>query len=552
MEGAYLQLIQDTLPAELQTQVGALPRDTRTLVDTLLRFSCGGDCPAHASDATRREWPAQQLTTTQALKLLHTQSNGKRTRDSSDVDDHTAKKSRTSPSPAPASSSPASDEEDRPLYTLHALSVAAPLRKKLDIQIHERSLRLINPGTQAVEASVPTAALKRAFLLPTRGKTKPHWTVLLLSSDTPAPTAKAAGAKDAAKDAAKDNVQIAFGVDAAPPAFRTTDHGAASAPAAHPKGTPVLPFLRAFLAHLPVPALEPDVSVFRSAAAAADAHGPAAGVQAYRAAREGTLWLLGAGILWDSRPAEFWGAADLVGGADAGGEAGTGTDGVRLVSATGRTCSVFVRRRVGEGQGKKEEGAGAGDAEGEEDEIRCVETDFSMVDGREQDGITQWVKRHRHLFGRPAPAPAASPPRTQTADVKGKGRAVAPPLPPDEDDEDADDSDFVDDSGSDGASATSEDGSGSGEEDGSGDDAEDEDEDEDEGEGDEEELDPARHPLLRPGAVPRMSKAAMDAAVGMVLDDFVGGSGSRGDAKGKGRVRDVESEEEGEEDELED
>ena len=65
---------------------------------------------------------------------------------------------------------------------------------------------------------------------------------------------------------------------------------------------------------------------------------------------------------------------------------------------------------------------------------------------------------------------------------------------------------------------------------------------------DEEELDPAKHPLLRPGAMPRMSKAAMDAAVGMVLGDMMGGS-SRSQTKGKSQAEIISD---GEEDELED
>jgi hypothetical protein len=47
-------------------------------------------------------------------------------------------------------------------------------------------------------------------------------------------------------------------------------------------------------------------------------------------------------------------------------------------------------------------------------------------------------------------------------------------------------------------------------------------------------LDPAHHPLLRPGAIPRMSKAAMEMAVGIVEDAFAGGgNGERGGEEGE-------------------
>lgn len=532
----YLDALQGTLPAELRTGLEQLNVQQRWLTDIILRFALGGVCPAAGSDTLRREWAERQPAATQALQQLRTQTNGKRAREEEqdeDEEQHEAKRVRAS-----SGEDQGQEGEDRPLYTLHALSVTAPARKKLDIRIHERSLRLLNPSTQAVEHSIPLHALRRAFLLPTRGKTRAHWTVLLMSADASAPVAKGA-AKEKEKDKPEKDVQIVFGVDAAPGAYSTTDHTApGAAPAQHARGTPVLPFLRAFLAHVPVPLREPDPAVFRSAIAT-DAQGtPLAGVQAYRAAKEGTLWFFDDGILWDGRPAEFWSCSDLVGSANAAGEAGTGSDGVRLVSATGRTCSVFVRRRVGGAERKEGE---------DEEDVECIETDFNMVDGREQDGITTWVKRHKHLFGRPPPEPQADAEGygivNGKVDLKGKGKAVAPPA---EDSEDEDDSDFVDDDDSDGGSATSESGSEGG---GSGNEgAEDEDGEGDEDDGgeddDDEELDPARHPLLRPGAMPKMSKAAMDAAVGMLMDDFVGGSG-----KGKGKAQAVESDEE---DELED
>ena len=63
----------------------------------------------------------------------------------------------------------------------------------------------------------------------------------------------------------------------------------------------------------------------------------------------------------------------------------------------------------------------------------------------------------------------------------------------------------------------------------------------------EEDLDPKHHPLLRAGAMPRMSKAAMDMAIGMATADLVGaGSSTAGGSRAK--AVSVESEE----DELDD
>lgn len=94
------------------------------------------------------------------------------------------------------------------------------------------------------------------------------------------------------------------------------------------------------------------------------------------------------------------------------------------------------------------------------------------------------------------------------------------------DSDDEEDEDFEGDSDSDGGSPTEdseEEGDGGGEEDAAGSDAsggeEDGEGDEDDEEGD---LNPARHPLMRPGAVPKMSKGVMDMVVGVVEQEFLG------------------------------
>ncbi|KAH9984692.1 hypothetical protein BJV77DRAFT_1036321 [Russula vinacea] len=97
---------------------------------------------------------------------------------------------------------------------------------------------------------------------------------------------------------------------------------------------------------------------------------PLAGITAFRGVRETSLWFFddgaGAGILADGRPAEFWAVADL-----APGEAG-----VRVRTATG---------------GREEED--------DDDEEEGEETEFQMIDGKERERILEWVRRHRGAFG---------------------------------------------------------------------------------------------------------------------------------------------------------
>ncbi|CAL1717327.1 unnamed protein product [Somion occarium] len=340
------------------------------------------------------------------------------------------------------------------LYSLHNIPVTSPIRKRVHVSIHKSSLSFIHPTSGNVESSISLSSLSRVFLLPTRGKAKPHWTVVLLSPDT----------------------QVIFGIDATPPPFETTDEKGTTTK--HPKSTPIIPHLRTFLSHLPFPTLEPNLNVFKSAL------GATSGTEGYRGAKPGTLWFLQEGVLWDtSKTCEFWDMRDIA------------SDGVRTISATGRSCSVILTRK---------------DAE--------QAVDIQMVDGKEQEPIARWVKAHQHRFGK--------------SDDPGE----APPEDSDEEDEDF----VLHSSDDDGGSATSDsdenedNGRANGDEE---EEAEESGEDEDEVE----ELDPARHPLLRPGAMPKMSRAALEAAIGIVQDEFIGGP-----------VDGSDGEEEGEEDELED
>ncbi|TCD60751.1 hypothetical protein EIP91_009604 [Steccherinum ochraceum] len=537
----YLDAVKASLPEEYAARINSLDAPTTSLLEALVRFTSGGECPSDAKSSTQTQWSKQQTVAASALERLKSSPNTNHKR---------AREDDVGTADEPDAKKPKSDESDKPLFTLHALSVSSPLRKKLNITVHQSSIRLTNPTTNATELSVPLATLKRAFLLPTRGKTKPHWTVLIMAADTPS---LASTAKGAAKEKDDSQMQIVFGVDAVPPPFSVTDHTTSSEPTSNPKGTPILPSLQTFLSHLPFRVLEPSTAVFKSALSSGDG---SAGVEGYRGAKSGTLWFLSEGILWDGKPGEFWALQDLVGGRR-GGAKGVpdvdlgGAEGVRTVSATGRTCSVILSRKVG-----KQAGTEDGEEDEDEDGEQSVDTDVGMVDGKEQEGIARWVKKHRHLFG-VIPVDDGAGPSTAQA-------------PPDEDDSDEDDSDFADESSSDGGSPSEssdegsddegggrdggDDGDAQSEDLGSGSERSDDGDDEEEAEGgegeeaEEEDLDPAHHPLLRPGAMPKMSRAAIDAVVGMVQDDLMSGTTNleRRGANDTGESADEE------EDELED
>jgi len=379
---------------------------------------------------------------------------------------------------------------------------------------------------------------KRSFVLPTHGKQKPYYTMIMLSSDiTNLP-------KGSTTDSGETHWQICIGSDLTPPNLVTRSKD--SPDHHHPRGSSICPAYEAFEGFAP-----PSVSVLKPRTNDHTNASGGTGVDGYKAAKPGTLWFFRQGILWDAKPIEFWAVEDLV-PAD-GGDGGQTLGGVRMLSATGRTCTIIFRRRIPK-------------AKEDEDGEDAVETDFGMIEGKEQEGISEWCRRYSKDFGVPSNAsssatqtPASAPVPKPSAKGKGKARATdddmeidgeggatkQPDLsnnPMAEDEGDLDDDNYTnsDSELSDGSDSEAKDASdGSADESGGDTDAEgevDEDESRPEPESEdveddhEEPLDPKHHPLLRPGAMPKkISKAALNAVVGMMEEGFGMAAAAGGD-----------------------
>ncbi|KAF8487253.1 hypothetical protein DFH94DRAFT_621320 [Russula ochroleuca] len=556
----------DSIPPEIASPSRGAHRPYLKFIDTALRLASGGS--ARPDDATpiRDAWPEIQASVQRALHALHpsapssssTQQQGKRKHSPSLPTGTNNKKFKHDD--GGDNNEDEDDGDDVPQLTLHALSATAPVRHKIDITLHARTLRLAHSTTGAIVARCARTALTRVFLLPTRARSSGalQWTALLLAGDKPAPPSpRGAGSKEA-KAAAAVRFELACSVpDSSKPAAipRITKHTSTSTSA------PASSTREALLA-----ILSPTISDTSITLTTVERGAPLAGITAFRGVRETLLWFLddsaGAGILADGRPAEFWGVADL-----AQGEAG-----VRVRTATGRTCSMVLMRRSG----------GPGEHDGEDEEEEGEETEFQMIDGKERERILEWVRRHRGAFGiakvqQGAAAKgkengkqrkgAGAEEEGEGIDARGAAAAAAG--------EDSDsDSDFETESGeSDGGSPSSGGsggGSGSGPGSDAGSDAGSEDEHEDEsrsgsggggsGRDDDDddevmmELEPKHHPLLRAGGLPKMSRAAMDAAVELVVGDLVGQTHQDAPGPGPSGLR-CSAEDEGdedEEDELED
>ncbi|KAF5329475.1 hypothetical protein D9619_009125 [Psilocybe cf. subviscida] len=494
----YLRAVMPTLPTEIAHKIRSMcvSADTEATLENFVRFLLGGTHSGEASKAIQDQWAPKQAAVKEILKTLGPSPDPpekKRGRDDEDSTSPEAKKPRLSPQ------TNGNPDTGLPLYTLHAISATSPVRKKVDITVHENAIVMVNPTSRAVESTLPLATIKRAFIVPTRGKSKPHWTVIILSSDIPDKGKPAPGTTS-------ENHQIILGIDAVStsPLTTTTYTKDEAAATVSPKGSETLPFLRAFLSHLGggVSLMEPSkAAVFKSACTGVGSGASASpdgipGVEAYRAAKPGNLWFAREGILWgESKPCEFWPVGDLLGR----------SEGLRLVGS-GRTFTVVLTRRLAK-DGEV--------AEGEED--MGEETEFGMVDGKEREGINEWVRNHRHLFGKATSSqdaePAMPPPR--------QGPMTIRDLLEDEDEED--DEDFeASVSDLDGSERLSSGDSSSEDEGGEGSDEEGEAEGSEEEDVEMQELDPAHHPLLRPGAMPKMSKAAMEMAVGIVEESLAG------------------------------
>ena len=536
----YLDALLATLPHESIPQdiastsrgAGHSSNPYSKFIDTVLRLVSGGSARADEAPHLRDAWTDIQASLQHALKALHRPTSPQpptKRKHSSSSPSANQKKPKYKQREGNGQTGDEADEDDAddaPRLTLHAISATAPVRHKVDITLHLRTLRLAHATTGAQSARCARTALTRAFLLPTRARSSGalQWTALLLAGDKPAPPtpkgARGASGKGAANAAGTARFELACSVpDSASAAVpRMTVHSSASASPAQSGSA-----REALLALLS--SVISDTSVTLTTVERA---GPLTGITAFRGVRETSLWFFdgaGAGILADARPAEFWALADL-----ARGEAG-----VRVRTATGRTCSVVLTRRGVHGSENRGE-----EAMLEDEEEEGEETEFQMIDGKEREGISEWVRRHRDAFGvsviqREAQAAQMAGTAAEAKDGEGTGARG---------DSDSD-SDFEESSASsDGGSPTS--GSGSSSDAGSGEvgaEAEAEDDGselgsqdrESDSDGDEDvvELDPKHHPLLRAGALPKMSRAAMDAAVGLVVGDLVGQTGrsSPGPAK---------------------
>ncbi|KAI9459942.1 hypothetical protein BJY52DRAFT_1186245 [Lactarius psammicola] len=566
----YLDALLDAIPDDAippDLKIASTSHSIPKFIDAALRLASGGSSRPDDDALLRGPWPQIQASLQHALHALGSPPA------------HAKRKRSLSPSSAqapptnnkkPKHEEEEDGEEDPPHLTLHALSATAPVRHKVDITLHTRSLRLAHATTGVSVARCARTVLTRAFLLPTRARATgaPQWTALLLAGDTPTPPPSAASRKKNGAGTAKGKekvsarFELACSVSEAGAVPRLTTHHSASTttsvvststpssssapPNTYPPPSSPHQALLYLLSSLSTPTPTTATGSYTTPKLVQIERGaPLAGITAFRGARETSLWFLdGAGVLADTRPAEFWALSDLA----------RGDTGVRVRTATGRTCTVVLTRCPAPRTTPTEESEE--DDEGEE-------TEFQMIDGKERERIAEWARRHKSAFGiaitHGEGAEAGGASASAVGGVVARGDSDS--------DSDFEQESEESDGGSPSPSGSSSDpgehegSEESGNEGGASEGAEGSAETEGDDGDDEEivELDPKRHPLLRAaeaGAIPKMSRAAVDAAVGLVVDDLVGrgsdGPGPPALPPTEHRHKNEDDEDSEEEDELED
>ncbi len=314
----------DSIPPEIvasSSQGAGAHRPYSKFVDTALRLASGG--PARPDDAPhiRDAWSEIQTSVQRALHALHPGSSSPsqqptKRKHSPSLPDST----NNTKKPKYDEDADEDDVDDVPQLTLHAISATAPVRHKVDIALHARTLRLAHATTGAPIARCARTFLTRVFLLPTRARSSGalQWTALLLAGDKPAPPSPrgAAGGKGA-KTTAHATTAVRFELSCSVPDSssratipRITVHKPTSTSTSQATSAreALLAVLSSTISGTPVTL----TTVERGA--------PFMSVTAFRGVRETSLWFFddganaSAGILADGRPAEFWAVEDLARG----------------------------------------------------------------------------------------------------------------------------------------------------------------------------------------------------------------------------------------------
>ena len=487
----YLDAVLQHAPGSLQHDIAQLIQQgnsQRLLIDSIVRLCTDSPPPNQTSET---EWKSSQVQIAALLRQLNANQ--------STEDSMTTKRAREDSDDAPLASKKAKldevspVEDDPPVFTLHSISVSSPVRKKADVTVHRLTLRLTSPSNnnENLFPPIPIRILRLAFLVPTPGKSKPYLTAIIMS--------------DISSSAESS---VIFGCDATAPAAQATTKYPDDKKI-HPKGSSTKQLIHSLFAYFPqgsdglVDLYEPKADDFASSSGSQS-------IDAFIGAKDGHLHFFKRGVLWGERKPCMWFPVEDI-------------RDMSTRSATGRAFSLGIVTRAKKDSTSNGSAADDDDNDDEPLEEEVLETtEFSLIDAKESDAVKAWIAAHRQDFSKanPSTSPSQASGRhisiSNSAPLASASSKGVPLTQAAFDESDSEDQDFAlsgsDDDGGSGSSESSED-----EEDAEArDDDEDDDADPTAGGGDRNGV----HRLREPGAVPRMSNAAMDVAVGMVKEAF--------------------------------
>ena len=489
-DSPFLAAVLSSAPTSLSSRLRDITSSNSALkiiIDDVLRLCCGKPHSVE-SNYTSEEWAKSVETLRSRISELGGTPLGQQLhkRGLEDEQDRLdAKKAKTSS--APLSNTPLDNSSsDPPVFTLNSISMTSPVRKKVDITVHQSTLRITSPGKplESLYPAIPLSILRLAFLLPVPGKRMPYLTVVILPERV---------------SPSDQDVQIIFGADS----ILTTTQYTTKYPdpqQAHAKGSPSKVLFHSLFAYFPEgekglrDLYEPTTIDFSSSSGIPS-------IDAHIGAKDGHLYFFKHGILWGEKKPCVWFPVEAI-------------YEMTTRSVTGRSFSLFIDTQFSTVSALSSNARRTNQPKEVDEEDELEQTEFSLIEGRDLDAVKRWISAHRNQFvqtevTRSAPvAPTTSQPAA--APILFSQAAL--------DESDSEDQDFLVSESSDHGSPSSE---SAGSEDEAGD-SEGEDiaqlssvedmNDPDELEG--------NHPLMQPGAMPRMTATAMQEAIGIVKEKF--------------------------------
>jgi len=255
------------------------------------------------------------------------------------------------------------DADDPPIFTLHGISFTSPIRKKADITVRRTTLRFTDPKdpTSNLCDPIPIRTFRHGFIVSTPGKTKPHWTAIILPE-------------------APNDQSIIFGCDATVTTSQNTTKYP-SPPQSHAKGTPTKTLIHSLFAYFPsgpdglVDLYEPKPTDFQSAL------GCGQSIDAYIGAKDGHLYFFSNGILWgEKKPCLWFPLEDIVD--------------IHTGMSSGRSFTLYISTKPKSQVGVSNVAGKAEDADDEPPEMH----DFSLIDSKEESPVRKWITNHKQQF----------------------------------------------------------------------------------------------------------------------------------------------------------